>query len=101
MIVLVSTTLVWSSFAVSFSRSSFEVPTTVMRAIEPVQHWLVSNDIEAVQLTNTDPEDQLKPSTTGNNKRNQSASSTNLIVIQVIDKLIFVLFSILTIALHN
>lgn len=94
MIVLVSFTLLWSAFALNFAKSSFEVPPTIMRALEPVQHWLVSNDVEAVQLTNSDPEEGPKlPS--------RSKPTNNLIVIQVIDKALFVLFLILVIVLHN
>jgi len=70
-----------------------------MRAIEPMQHWLVSADIEAVQLTNSDPEEGAN--STANKLTQRSKPTNNLIVIQVIDKLLFVLFLIIVIVLHN
>lgn len=101
MIVTVALTMLWSAFALNFAKSSFEVPPTVMRALEPVQHWLVSSDIEALALTDNslDPEEAV-----GSAAGSKGAASTrrnNLIVIQIIDKLLFVIFFILLIALHN
>lgn len=103
MIVLVAMTMLWSAFALNFAKSSFEVPPTVMRALEPVQHWLVSADIEAVQLTNNslDPEEQLNSAKSGQITTPRSNSTNNFIVIQIIDKLLFVIFLILLVALHN
>lgn len=88
--------MLWSAFALNFHKSTFEVPNVVMSAIEPMQHFLVSNDIEAAQLTPRDDDESKATSNAGGN-----LSRTNMIVIQVIDKILFVIFLFLAIVLHN
>lgn len=103
MIVVVALTMLWSAFALNFAKSSFEVPSTVMRALEPVQHWLVSStDIEAQQLTNSEAE-VVQDSAAGGKviAHLPGNSANNLIVIQVVDKVLFVIFFFLLIVLHN
>lgn len=95
MMVLVAFTLLWSAFALNFAKSAFEVPPTIIRALEPVQHWLVSHDVESVQLTNSELEEQTPKPTKA------VPSVRNLVVIQIVDKLFFVIFIILTFVLHN
>lgn len=94
MVVLTSVTLVWFAFSISFIDSTFEVPQMVMRGIEPIQQWLVRPDVESEQLTELDPENPAKPKSTIN-------PTSNRIFVQVIDKILLVLFFILMIVLHN
>ena len=98
MIVLVSVTLFWSAFALNFAKSSFKIPSVIMRALEPVRGWLTSPEIEADHLTESCYD--------RNNARSQLESDSQfsfqiLIVIQVLDKLLGALFLILSICLHN
>lgn len=89
--------MLWFAFSLNFIQSTFEMPPVILRTIEPVQHFFVSNDIESVQLTNNDPENG-----TNVNKINKSnVSKSNLIFVQVVDKIWFALFLILMIMLHN
>ncbi|KAH9389094.1 hypothetical protein TYRP_008448 [Tyrophagus putrescentiae] len=78
-------------------------PSPVMRALEPVQHWLVSStDIEAQQLTNSEAEVVQDSAAAGKVVAHLPGNSTNnLIVIQVVDKVLFVIFFFLLIVLHN
>ena len=99
MIILTTFTLLWFAFSLNFIRSTFEIPAFVMRSIEPLQHYLVSKDIESVQLTNNDLENGQTNQTSTKSRSNISQS--NLIIVQIIDKILFVLFFILIIALHN
>ena len=98
MIVLVSVTLLWSAFAVNFAKSTLEVPSVMMRTIEPVQSWLVSRDIATVQPTNLEPEQNNSQSQNG---KSPQLSRNKTILIQVMDKLLFALFLLLAIGLHN
>ncbi|XP_075678940.1 acetylcholine receptor subunit beta-like 1 [Dermatophagoides pteronyssinus] len=99
MIILTTFTLLWFAFSLNFIRSTFEIPAFVMRSIEPLQHYLISKDIESVQLTNNDLENGQTNQTSTKSRSNISQS--NLIIVQIVDKILFVLFFILIIALHN
>ena len=97
-------TLLWFAFSVNFIRSTFEIPSIIMRTIEPLQHYLVSKDIESVQLTNNDLENQNSGGGQHNQtlaKHKSNISQSNLIIVQIVDKILFVLFFILIIILHN
>lgn len=102
MIILTTFTLLWFAFSLNFIRSTFEIPAFVMRSIEPLQHYLVSKDIESVQLTNNDLENGQNGQTNQTSTKSRSnISQSNLIIVQIVDKILFVLFFILIIALHN
>lgn len=76
-----------------------------MRSIEPIQHYLVSHDIESVQLTNNadleNNQNGQNNQTLAKHKTTNNISQSNLIVVQIVDKILFLLFFILIIALHN
>lgn len=77
------------------------MPPVILRTIEPVQHFFVSKDIESVQLTNNDPESGTNTMNVNNKMAKSNISKSNLIIVQVVDKIWFALFLILMIMLHN
>lgn len=99
MIAMVGVTLLWSAFGMNFVKSTLEVPTPISRALEPFQQWFVSQDIESVQLTeNSDIEN---PSTNPKPAAGSSANNNNLIFVQIADKILFGIFAVLSLILHN
>ena len=96
MVVMTAVTMLWFAFSLSFIDSTFEVPQMIVRGMEPLQKLLVHTDIESEQLTNRDLEDP-----TENKRTKRTAPVNNMIFVQVVDKLLFALFLILVIVLHN
>lgn len=108
MIMMTSITIIWFAFSLNFFRSSYEAPPILIRLIEPVQHLFVSKDIESVQLTENDienPPGTIVDATLGKSShqtnRSDSVMKVKLILIQVIDKLLFILYFMAMIFLHN
>ena len=100
MVVFVACTLLWSTFASHLVASGhLELPPKVIKVIEPLSPWLVSNDVEAMSLAKlANADDQASSSSATQHRKTMP---NNVMFVQIVDKILFALFLLLAIVLHN
>lgn len=93
MITVVTVSMLWTSFAINFAKSTFEIPQSVVQVFKPMESWLVNHDSDRAQLTEPGEVDETQTA--------KRPVKSNTIFIMIVDKLLFTLFLLLTVIMHN